>query len=141
MSSHNTRFNTPSFLKMSCTKSRIWQLLSNSSFLWMLHCCLFLLYFCVLLFCCFPLIAVGFPSVLIVTRNCFLSIDLWLLNSGILLLPLLINCYKGLFIYHFSPPLGLISLAVFGKIFLIFGPQCFSTSFFIWHLNSLMSLL
>ena len=38
------------------------------------------------LFFCFPQILDVFLSVLFLTRICFLSIDVWLLNSGILLL-------------------------------------------------------
>ena len=47
LASHKTRFNPPFFLKMSCTKSWKWQLLSYSLFLCVLHCHLYFVHFSV----------------------------------------------------------------------------------------------
>ena len=72
---------------MSCIKSGILQFLSNSSSLCMLHyrlfCCtsLFLLFRCFSYSCC---VSLGFS----LYPDLFSLIDLWLLNSVILLLPL-----------------------------------------------------
>ena len=83
---HKTRFNPPFFpLKMSCTKSGIWPLLYYSSFLCVLH-------FNVMFLLCrsSPVIFDAFPSVLFCNLDLFfLSIDLWISNSGVLLLPFL----------------------------------------------------
>ena len=74
---------------MSCPTSRVQHLLSSNSFLCMLYKRLFLLCFIVSivpLFSSYRLFVS--TSFSFVTRLYFLLIDLWLLNSGILLLPL-----------------------------------------------------
>ena len=51
-------------------------------------------------FRCFPLIVDVFPAVLVCNRICCPSIDLWLSNNGILLLPLIINRLTGFRFCH-----------------------------------------